>query len=527
MVSEMQDNRSTKFIQLNLKDIPITLPTVLHRLDLPPTLDLYACCPACSALYPEEKAGSVPEFCTVKVGESACGQQLGSIQHRGATTWIKPARRYSHMLFETWLGEFLLRPGVEDMLEAARPNPKEPLTDLWDAPYLRSFPNQGGLAFFDAPPDELRLAMLLYHDFFNPFQNKTAGKIRSVGCFFMVCLNLPSDIRYDASNSYLVSVVPGPEETKMEDLNIFIRPIVENMLEIFNPGIWISKTHKHPQGRKVRAAIVIESMDTPAARGAGGFASHSHTCFCYLCTATRPAIDQPDLSRFKLRTIQAHRELVDLWMNADGKRRSKLYDQYGVRYTDWLRFPWWDPFSSMVVAPMHWTKNILDKQMRQNMEWSWTIPAGPPPDLSRPQPISELEYEWGHSAIMCLSESDFESAKLTAPLLRYLCWERNIYIAGLAGPRLVTELNKWRRDNNIISGGQIVPAVLKQYKGPPVSVARARYYISKHASQSVIATHAAVSDLVHLCQVLGLSDQGKKEILIQRLLDHYVRLDSI
>ncbi|KAF8594170.1 hypothetical protein BDV93DRAFT_418357, partial [Ceratobasidium sp. AG-I] len=220
----------------------------------------------------------------------------------------------------------------------------------------------------------LNLTMLLFHDFLNPFGNKAAGKLRSIGCFFMVCLDLPPDVRYDTSYAYLVSMVPGPEEPKVVDLYHFVRPIAQNVEELSSPGVWISKTHKHPNGRKVRVNVPLASMDTPAARAFGGFAPHSHTCFCYLCTAKLHQIHHNNLSAFQLQTMDVHREHVAHWRNAATQaERDVLYKKHGVRDSDWLRFEWWDAFSGLVVGPMHWTKNILDKQLRHNMGWSWTI----------------------------------------------------------------------------------------------------------------------------------------------------------
>ncbi|KAF8595001.1 hypothetical protein BDV93DRAFT_457906, partial [Ceratobasidium sp. AG-I] len=119
-----------------------------------------------------------------------------------------PIRRYSFYPLEAWISQLLQMPGVEDLLESSRPTPKSTVTDVWEAPYLSTFPGEGQPNFFDAPKEELRLAMLLFHDFFNPFHNKTSGKLCSVGCFLMICLNLPADLRYDLSYSYLASMVP-------------------------------------------------------------------------------------------------------------------------------------------------------------------------------------------------------------------------------------------------------------------------------------------------------------------------------
>jgi hypothetical protein len=202
------------------------------------------------------------------------------------------------------------------MIELSAPSPSTLLTDVWHGTYWKDFPGSGEDNFFDNPKDKLRLCMLLYHDFFNPLHNKTAGKLQSIGCFYMVCLNLPPELRYNTSLAYLASIVPGPSKPSMEAVQSFIRPIADEMTRLYNPGIWVSQTHKYPQGRKVRVSVPLNCMDTPAARGFAGFAGHGHTCFCYLCSATLNCIGANTLSSFTLRTAQSHREQVAQWNNA-------------------------------------------------------------------------------------------------------------------------------------------------------------------------------------------------------------------
>ncbi|KAF8601122.1 hypothetical protein BDV93DRAFT_446414, partial [Ceratobasidium sp. AG-I] len=306
------------------------------------------------------------------------------------------------------------------MLESAAPRPTSLLTDVWDGTFLNSFPI-GEPSFFDAPPDELRLCMLLFHDFFNPLRNKTAGKLRSVGCVYMVCLNLPSDLRYDTSYAYLAAIIPGPSEPSMENLQHFLRPIADEMLEFYDPGVWVARTHKYPRGRKVRVAVPLNCMDTPAARAFGGFAGHSHTCFCYLCSATLSFINSNTLLGFHLRTMQDHRARAAQWANAPSLAiRKQLFNANGVRSSEWLRFTWWDAFGGTVVGPMHWTRNVLDKQLRRNMGWSWTLPTGTPEPPNLARPISKLEYEWGLRALCALDGPSFEQYKLPEPLARYM-----------------------------------------------------------------------------------------------------------
>ncbi|KAG8749468.1 hypothetical protein FRC12_013404 [Ceratobasidium sp. 428] len=112
MALKIEMHRSEEFIRQHVADIPSTLPTTLHRLNLCPKFDLYACCPGCKKLYPcsNIKDQLLPTLCGAKDldGKSPA----------------KTIETYSHMRFETWVSELVMREGVENLLESARPNYK-------------------------------------------------------------------------------------------------------------------------------------------------------------------------------------------------------------------------------------------------------------------------------------------------------------------------------------------------------------------------------------------------------------------
>ncbi|KAG8711063.1 hypothetical protein FRC08_016364 [Ceratobasidium sp. 394] len=176
MAASMQSANSSSFIQEHIGEIPTTLPTALHYLNLSPQFHTYTVCPKCSALYDEASGVTTPQKCSGRKQDgSLCDEGLLTACYRGGKMRYQPTARYSHFPLENWLSELLMRPGIEDILESTVPLPDSTLSDLWNAPYLCDFPGSGQPSFFDAPPGELRLAMLLFHDFFNPLTNKTSG----------------------------------------------------------------------------------------------------------------------------------------------------------------------------------------------------------------------------------------------------------------------------------------------------------------------------------------------------------------
>lgn len=298
-------------------NIPITLPTALHYLSLQDHLDIYVVCPTCSSTFKDDPDSNIPNQCTfVDVDGAICKTELFKHHHRGNRTWRKPIRRFSHQPLESWLSRFLNQPGIEEKLESVSPTPQDACTDVWGASFLANFPASGEDNFFNAPVEELRLAFLVYHDFFNPYSNKVSGKKRSIGLLMMVCLNLPPNLRYDLKNIYVTAMIPGPKEPALEGINHFIGPIAQNLEEHYLPGVYIAKTHKYPRGRKVRSAVPISSMDIPASRAWSGIGGHSHTTCCSFCDATLSSIDSSDSSATQQRSMEEHRVHAEEWLSA-------------------------------------------------------------------------------------------------------------------------------------------------------------------------------------------------------------------
>ncbi|KAG8719474.1 hypothetical protein FRC09_011093 [Ceratobasidium sp. 395] len=536
LAASLQASRGAQSFKANHVDpIPTTLPTVLQYLGLQDGLDFYVVCPKCDTLYKEDTPANIPDQCIDDGLGAPCEAELFSEKYRGNRTWRKALRNFSHELFETWLARFLNRHDIEDMLTMKPAFNGQVRTDVWEASYMSTFPGGGQPCFFDCPSGELRLGFLLYHDFFNPYTNKMAGKKRSIGLIMMVCLNLPPDVRYDMKNIYVTAMIPGPKEPTMENINKFLRPIVDNLLEHYDPGVFITKTHRYPQGRKVRSAVTISSLDIVACRAFAGLGSHSHTCFCSFCTAILSQIDNFDLSDFSERSFEEYRNHVERWLNAaNQKERQELWSRHGIRYTEWSRHPWWNPFTDSTIAPLHWIKNSAEKLIRENMGCSTTMHAGIPsipPPLSRP--ITTVEVTWGLLALSHLDEPVFLKTNFPEPLLRFLCRDKSIFEAGVSSDRMIKDLSKWV-GNNMVSKtlqrrkNRLVKAdgtAAHPERDNEVSLAKAEYYLSRAGKEvtSSLNTHTTVPVLQALCDKFKIARKpdSKKADLMKRLVDYY------
>ncbi len=82
-----------------------------------------------------------------------------------------------------------------------------------------------------------------------------------------------------------MGIIPGPKEPSPDQVQCYMRPLVNDLLHLWEDGIVI-KTAKSPYGRCVHAVLLCIVCDAPAAHKLGGFGSHSHTMFCTRCWVT-------------------------------------------------------------------------------------------------------------------------------------------------------------------------------------------------------------------------------------------------
>lgn len=80
----------------------------------------------------------------------------------------------------------------------------------------------------------------------------------------------------------LSGIMPGPKEQDVDQVQRFLRPIVNDLLHLWKNGI-VVPTPSCPNGRRVRVILLAIVCDAPAAHKIGGFGSHSHRCFCTKC----------------------------------------------------------------------------------------------------------------------------------------------------------------------------------------------------------------------------------------------------
>ncbi len=444
-----QDNRLLRFIYRDPR-------TVVNAFALDPSVREYICCPVCFALY--NSVDAAPERCSYRSTKASepCGAKLWKKRTIRGKEMRYPCRRYLHQSLKHWLGRMLSHAEIESLLEQVhvplplRPDgSRPPMTDIFDAPGVHAFKGPDGNPFLrPGVLHELRLFFTLSADGFNPYQMKEAKQSVSSTAIYMVCLNLPPHLRYLPHNMYLVGVVPGPTKPSTEQINHFLRPLVDELLEFWDTGVFYSRTDKWPRGRLARLAMLLLVCDLVAARQMSGFGSYSQTfSLCSLCHIPKDQVEETDISQFPKRKLAEHREAALKWLHASSAlERQKLFDNNGIRYSELLRLPYWNPILYTVVDTMHNIYlNVIQRHIRDFWGVSTGLDDGDAKGLQPSRaPRRPSEEDMQKATHVLLYGSLEQLTNCSKGQLYYLCLERGIRCAGTI-KILARNLDKWVR----------------------------------------------------------------------------------
>lgn len=352
-------------VEHNIRKIPSSIPsdvrTVMTSLQIDPKTKQMVCCPKCFATYTfnNHDPASFPEFCTFKDTKNSkpCNRRLRP-KDVNSNGMIVPTRQFVYQDIRHWIARMYARPDIETALDALNVGPQgevpRELRDIWDGSVLREFEGPDGKPFLDKPASEGRLVFGLNMDGFNPYGNKEAGKHTSICGIYLVCFNLPTHLRYRMENIFLMGVVPGPHEPSTHEVNHLLRPLVDDLLCLWEDGIFLTRTTKFPFGRRIKCALIPIIADLPAARRVAGLGGHSASYFCSECLLKLEDINNLDVDSWKSRTLEEHRFHAECWKGASTHaERTRIFREYGSKWSEFLRLPYWDPTKFVAIDSMH------------------------------------------------------------------------------------------------------------------------------------------------------------------------------
>lgn len=372
----MEDSEGGCSLDPNQEIIMDQLPSSLHTAQRTIKLDgrttMYAVCPDCNACYepiyvtPLASSPSYPSHCEKKnpgpSGLVVCGASLLKGGKDGA---LKPQKPFLMASLEDFIGRTLADSNIEmlcdkacdDAMESLN-NPTDPRRDtknVFEADFMHQFKGPDGRTLFIDRKGKVRLALALQMDFLNPNGIRKRGNHDSISMISMANLNLPEHLRYQPEHIFLAGVIPGPKEPNVDEIPNFIRPLIDICLIGWERGIHISRTASAPEGRDTEIAIVLSVNDLPAAPKLSGTAAHSLHWYCTVCDAYhKDTMYDTCFENWGRRDIRELRRYTEASRDATTiNEREKILKDFGVRWSELWRLPYWDPSQMLVIDSMH------------------------------------------------------------------------------------------------------------------------------------------------------------------------------
>ncbi|KAJ7250938.1 hypothetical protein C8J57DRAFT_991840, partial [Mycena rebaudengoi] len=84
-------------------------------------------------------------------------------------------------------------------------------------------------------------------DFFPPYGSRRRSASASIGVLSIACLMLPPSLRYRPENM-LIHIIPGEVVPHQEEINGYMRPIIDEAVLGWERGFHLSTTAGHPNG---------------------------------------------------------------------------------------------------------------------------------------------------------------------------------------------------------------------------------------------------------------------------------------
>jgi len=256
-----------------LSELPQTLEAALKTFKLDPKTRIFAACPNChhthdprlnrltgDPVYPKHCQNLVFPQKDKDSPAAPCGTPLLE-QRQGKLRPIKP---YVFPDFTDHLASVLSDPEMVAMCNSACDKAweavqsamaKEPaggasaerVNNVFEAEFLRTFEGPVPEELFINRGGRMRLAFEILLDFFNPHGLRKRGNHDSVGILAVVNLNISEDLRYKPEFMWL-SIILGPKEPNYEQINSYLRPLIDTFVKGWKHGIRLSRTGADDEG---------------------------------------------------------------------------------------------------------------------------------------------------------------------------------------------------------------------------------------------------------------------------------------
>ncbi|CAG8609507.1 11224_t:CDS:2, partial [Ambispora leptoticha] len=165
--------------------------------------------------------------------------------------------------FKQTFAKLFQRSGFEETYRRWAYQPfKTQLSNIYDGKIWKSFSDDEEIPFFHPETADNNIGLMINLDWFKP------------------------------SNIITLAVIPGPSEPKLNQLNHYLAPIVNQLIKLWEE-IDLSATFESLSGKRIKCAVICCSSDLPAARKLCGHISAKVAYYRYYKRANYDTWNQP------------------------------------------------------------------------------------------------------------------------------------------------------------------------------------------------------------------------------------------
>ncbi|KAI0372088.1 hypothetical protein BV20DRAFT_1034933 [Pilatotrama ljubarskyi] len=177
----------------------------------------------------------------------------------------------------------------------------------------------------------------------------------SVGAIYLTVCNNPRSKRFLREETFLLAVIPGPNEPSLEQLNSVLDIFVPELLELYN-GVDM-RVPDEEEPTPVHCYLRANTSDLPAARKASGLRGHTSKWFmCPVCKQPLHSLADPDCfdpEKLSYRDKARFLKYAFRARDADADVREEIAEERGVRWSSLNVLPGWLPVTNTPTEFMH------------------------------------------------------------------------------------------------------------------------------------------------------------------------------
>lgn len=326
----------------------------------------YVNCPKCSAIYDchdllyrlERGDKTAGQCCNVIFKKTSKNASRKECKHKlfkkvfltGGKIKYVPLKTFPYRSLYDTLEALLKRPGFETACREWRNREIRDgfVSDVFDGRVWNDYQTYGDKDFLK---EDHCYAFMANLDWFQCYKRRSDV---SIGVIYLTLLNLPRELRFKRENTIIVGVMPALGK-EPKHVNHYLKPLVEDLKTLWNPGVPI-RTHEHPDGITVRAALLAVSCDVPATRKMCGLPGHSAKLGCSKCMKKSEGKIWAgfDKNSWPPRSRSAHvRAIQKLKKCSSQTSYQKMSMEIGYKDTVLLELPYFDTIRMHLIDPMH------------------------------------------------------------------------------------------------------------------------------------------------------------------------------